>query len=207
MKNDYTGGGERISIPPTVLFSVLGVIRNVTCTQTSDFKREGEHIYLLGGTWREIAGSEAADELGLRGGRVPQVDAAAALARYRALHALMGQRAIAACHDCSDGGLAVALAEMCIGGRLGAEVDLDAVPALEEMSRTELLYSESASRLLVSVKPDLAMLLDALGLWQICRRIGTVTGDGNLTLKSGDSTVLRENVEDLARAFKRTLDW
>ena len=119
----------------------------------------------------------------------------------------MGQRAIAACHDCSDGGLAVALAEMCIGGRLGAEVDLDAVPALEEMSRTELLYSESASRLLVSVKPDLAMLLDALGLWQICRRIGTVTGDGNLTLKSGDSTVLRENVEDLARAFKRTLDW
>ena len=73
------------------------------------------------------------------------------------------------------------------------------------MSRTELLYSESASRLLVSVKPDLAMLLDALGLWQICRRIGTVTGDGNLTLKSGDSTVLRENVEDLARAFKRTL--
>ena len=207
MKNDYTGGGERISIPPTVLFSVLGVIRNVTCTQTSDFKREGEHIYLLGGTWREMAGSEAADELGLRGGRVPQVDAAAALARYRALHALMGQRAIAACHDCSDGGLAVALAEMCIGGRLGAEVDLDAVPALEEMSRTELLYSESASRLLVSVKPDLAMLLDALGLWQICRRIGTVTGDGNLTLKSGDSTVLRENVEDLARAFKRTLDW
>ena len=207
MKNDYTGGGERISIPPTVLFSVLGVIRNVTCTQTSDFKREGEHIYLLGGTWREMAGSEAADELGLRGGRMPQVDAAAALARYRALHALMGQRAIAACHDCSDGGLAVALAEMCIGGRLGAEVDLDAVPALEEMSRTELLYSESASRLLVSVKPDLAMLLDALGLWQICRRIGTVTGDGNLTLKSGDSTVLRENVEDLARAFKRTLDW
>ncbi len=207
MKNDYTGGGERISIPPTVLFSVLGVIRNVTCTQTSDFKREGEYIYLLGGTWREMGGSEAADELGLRGGRVPRVDAGTALPRYRGLHALMGQRAVAACHDCSDGGLAVALAEMCIGGRLGAEVDLDAVPALEAMNRTELLYSESASRLLVSVKPDLAMLLDALGMWQICRRIGTVTGDGHLTLKSGDSTLLRENVEDLARAFKRTLDW
>ncbi len=207
MKNDYTGGGERISIPPTVLFSVLGVINNVTCTQTSDFKREGEHIYLLGGTWREMAGSEAADELGLKGGRVPHVDAATALPRYRAINALMGQRAIAACHDCSDGGFAVALAEMCIGGRLGAEVDLDAVPALEDMSRTELLYSESASRLLVSIRPDLAMLLDALGQWQICRRIGTVTGDGHLTLKSGDSVVLREHVEELARAFKRTLDW
>lgn len=177
MKNDYSGGGERISIPPTVLFSVLGVINNVTCTQTSDFKREGEHIYLLGGTWREMAGSEAADELGLRGGRVPHVDAATALPRYRAINALMGQRAIAACHDCSDGGFAVALAEMCIGGRLGATVDLNALAAMEDMTRTELLYSESASRLLVSVKPDLAMLLDAVGQWQICRRIGTVVSD------------------------------
>lgn len=78
---------------------------------------------------------------------------------------------------------------------------------MEDMTRTELLYSESASRLLVSVKPDLAMLLDAVGQWQICRRIGTVVSDGHLTLTSGDSVVLRENVEDLARAFKRTLDW
>ena len=89
----------------------------------------------------------------------------------------MGQRALTACHDCSDGGLAVALAEMCIGGRLGADIDLDAVPALESMSRFELLYSESASRLIVSVRPDLATLLEALGMWQLCRRIGTVTGD------------------------------
>lgn len=207
MKNDYLGGGERISIPPTVLFSVMGVIRNVMAAQSSDFKREGDSIYLLGGTWREMAGSEAASELGLSGGRVPQVDAASALARYRALHALMGQRALTACHDCSDGGLAVALAEMCIGGRLGADIDLDAVPTLEPMSRFELLYSESASRLLVSVRPDLAPLLDALGMWQVCRRIGTVNGTGELTLHSGDSTILHEKVDDLARAFKATLDW
>lgn len=207
MKNDYLGGGERISIPPTVLFSVLGVIRNVTAAQSSDFKREGDYIYLLGATWREMAGSEAASELGLSGGRVPRVDAASALARYRGVHALMGQRALSACHDCSDGGVAVALAEMCIGGRLGADIDLDAVPVMEAMSRFELLYSESASRLLVSVKPELAPLLDALGMWQVCRRIGTVTGTGRLTMKSGDSTVLSEPVEELARAFKATLDW
>lgn len=207
MKNDYLGGGERISIPPTVLFSVLGVIDNVVCTQTSDLKREGEHIYLLGGTWREMAGSEAASELDLKGGRVPHVDAASALPRYRAVHGLIHQRAVAACHDCSDGGLAVALAEMCIGGRLGAEIDLDSVPALEAMSRTELLYSESASRLLVSVKASQAELLEELGHWQICHRIGTVTGDGYLHLRSGDSTLLRENVETLAQAFKATLDW
>ncbi|MEG6594109.1 AIR synthase-related protein, partial [Desulfovibrio sp. 1188_IL3213] len=111
------------------------------------------------------------------------------------------------CHDCSDGGLAVALAEMCIGGRLGAEINLDAVPAFQSMNRTELLYSESASRLLVSVKPDLAMIFDALGQWQVCTRIGTVTGDSRLTIKSGDSVIAHEHVDDLARAFKVTLDW
>ena len=96
---------------------------------------------------------------------------------------------------------------MCIGGRLGAEIDLDAVPTLEGMSRTELLYSESASRLVVSVKPDMAPLLDMLGKWQVCRRIGTVSGTGRLTMRSGNSIVLDEDVESLATAFKATLDW
>ncbi|MDR1857457.1 MAG: phosphoribosylformylglycinamidine synthase [Desulfovibrio sp.] len=207
MKNDYTGAGKRISIPPTVLFTVLGTIDNVTCTQTSDFKRPGEHIYMLGGTWRDMAGSEAASELGIRGGRLPHVEAASALGRYRAVHGLMLVRAVASCHDCSDGGLAVALAEMCIGGRLGARVDIDKVPAMEPMSRTELLYGESASRLIVSVRPDLGMLLESLAPYQIVRRIGETTDDGHLTLTSGDGPVLREPVEDLARAFKRTLDF
>ena len=156
MKNDYTGGGEKISIPPTVLFSVMGVINNVIATQTSDFKAAGHHIYMLGGTWREMAGSEACSELGLTGGRVPNVDA---------------------------------------------------VPAMEDMTLTELLYSESASRLIVSVRPDLAMILDMLGSWQICRRIGTVTDDNTLTMTRGGVTVLQESVDDLTTAFKRTLDW
>ena len=65
MKNDYLGGGERISIPPTVLFSVIGVIRNVTAAQSSDFKREGDFIYLLGGTWREMAASLPAIQISL----------------------------------------------------------------------------------------------------------------------------------------------
>ncbi|MDR2572972.1 MAG: phosphoribosylformylglycinamidine synthase [Desulfovibrio sp.] len=207
MKNDYTGGGERISIPPTVLFSVLGVMNNVTRAQSSDFKRAGEHIYILGGVWRDMAGSEAASELGLAGGRLPHVDAAAALLRYRTVHGLMLQRVLASCHDCSDGGFAVALAEMCIGGRLGAKVDIDALPAMETMTRTELLYSESASRLIVSVRADLAPVLDMIGHGQLCRRIGVVTDDGRLTLTSGGSIVLQESIGELTLAFKGTLDW
>ena len=75
------------------------------------------------------------------------------------------------------------------------------------MNKTELLYSESASRLLVSVKPELAMIFDAFGQWQLCSRVGVVTSDSRLTIKSGDSVIANEDVEDLARAFKVTLDW
>lgn len=207
MKNDYLGGGSRIAIPPTVLFTVLGVLPNVMATQSMDFKQPGDFIYVLGPTWREMAGSEAATALGLKGGRVPHVDAQASLLRYRAVNALMGQRALDACHDCSDGGLAVALAEMCIGGRLGARVNLDAVPALEPMHLTELLYSESAGRLIVSVRPDLAVLLDAVARWQVAARIGEVTDTGRLTMTSGDSVLVDASVEDLTKAFKATLNW
>ena len=207
MKNDYTGGGKKISIPPAVLFSILGVMDDVKKAVTSDFKKPGDRLYILGSTARELAGSEIADQLGIACNTVPHVDAKSALANYRKLHQAINARLITACHDLSDGGLAVALAEMCIGGRLGANIDLDAVPAMEDMTLTELLYSESASRLIVSVRPDLAMILDMLGSWQICRRIGTVTDDNTLTMTRGGVTVLQESVDDLTTAFKRTLDW
>ena len=203
MKNDYTHGDLRISIPPTLLFSVIGVIGNVTQACTTDFKQPGDQIYILGGTWKELGASEAAAELGARGGKIPAVDAASALARYRGLNALIGQRAISACHDCSDGGFAVALAEMAIGGRLGCRVDLDSLPAMEPMSALELLYSESASRHIVTIKPDLATLLDAFGMWQLCRRIGEVTQERQFVVTSGSSELFRVDVADLAAAFSR----
>jgi phosphoribosylformylglycinamidine synthase len=207
MKNDYTGGGRKISIPPTVLFSVMGVMRDVKLAVSADFKRAGEAIYLLGGTWRELGGSEATNELGLAGGRAPHVDAQSALARYRALHRCMQQRMITACHDLSDGGLGVALAEMCLAGRQGADIELDAVPALEAMSAAELLYSESASRLLVSVRGDRVEDFEDAFQGQICASIGQTTENATLRIEYAGQELLREDVEDIATAFKTTLDW
>ncbi len=209
MKNDYMNAGIKISIPPTVLFSVIGVINNVVATQTSDFKKAGDVIYLLGATSRELGGSEAADELGLSGGRVPTVDAASAHARYGFVHGLLGQRWATACHDCSDGGLAVALAEMSLGGRLGCDIDIDKVAvAGQAMNAMETLYSQSASRIIVTVKPNLAPLMDTLGEYnQIASRLGTVTDTGCMTVRSGSSVLLNEPVDELAAAFKKTLAW
>ncbi|MCG2732257.1 AIR synthase-related protein, partial [Pseudodesulfovibrio aespoeensis] len=115
MKNDYKGGGRKISIPPTVLFSVIGVIPDVNKCVTSDFKAPGDLVYLLGLTRPEFGGSEVAAQLGFSHGSVPQVDLLTAKARYETVFAAIQARLISACHDCSDGGLGVTLAEMCIG--------------------------------------------------------------------------------------------
>ncbi len=143
MKNDYKGGGQKISIPPTVLFSVIGVIPDVNKCVTSDFKKAGDKIYVLGLTRAEFGGSEVAGQLGFSSSRVPQVDLLSAKARYEALFGAIQDGLVSACHDCSDGGLGVSLAEMCIGGRLGANVDLSAVPVNGDINVTGVLYAES----------------------------------------------------------------
>jgi phosphoribosylformylglycinamidine synthase len=207
MKNDYNGGGVKISIPPTVLFSLLGFMPDASKAVTSDFKKPGEIVYLLGLTNRELAGSELYGELGKKTGLLPQVDALTARRRYRTLYQAMQSGLVTACHDLSDGGLAVALAEMSIGGRLGADIEVNAVPAAVDMSLTELLYSESAGRLLVTVSPEKAGELEALFGGQHCGRLGRVNHTPYLSFRRQERIFLREAVENLASAFKKTLDW
>ncbi len=208
MKNDYTGGGEKISIPPTLLFSVLGYMADAGKAVSSDFKAPGHMVYLLGETKRELGGSEIASHLGLTLHRVPQVDEVSALARYRTLFKAINSGLVSACHDLSDGGLAVALAEMCIGGRLGAAVDIARVPVAEEINLTELLYAESASRLLVSVAPKNQAAFEDLFAGQIVGKIGMTTQDPVLHLDAVTDRhhhIFAARVEDLAEAFKRPL--
>ena len=219
MKNDYTGGGSKISIPPTVLFSILGVIPDVSLAVTSDFKQPGDAVYLLGMTGNELAGSEIASELGLTGGATPQVDLLSARARYALLHEAVKARLINACHDLSDGGLGVALAEMALAGRLGARINLDRVPSRGlgtpasgsgVDSLTSLLYSESASRLLVTVPRDNIRAFQDLfkaSLGFDAALIGNVSDTPSLVLVSNDSPVLEAPVTVLAQAFKATLNW
>jgi phosphoribosylformylglycinamidine synthase len=207
MKNDYKGGGRKISIPPTVLFSVIGVIPDVNKCLTSDFKQPGDLIYALGLTRAELGGSEIADQLGFSNGRVPQVDLLSAKARYETVFKAAQEGLVSACHDCSDGGLGVTLAEMCIGGRLGADVDLSLVPVLGELNLTEVLYSESASRFVVSVPASARERFEELFSGQYCQMVGKVADSSQLTAKFADKTVLNVEVDALAASFKGTLAW
>lgn len=206
MKNDYSWGGVKISIPPTVLFSVIGIMPDVNKAMTSDFKQAGDKIYLLGQTRREMAGSEVSGELKLQGCRVPKVDAASALARYRKVYQAIGQDLVTACHDLSDGGLAVAAAEMALGGRLGACLDLARVRSDEELNALEALYSESASRLLLTVPKERAAEFEAL-FGEDASCLGEVNSSSCLEVKNDGKVLFSCEVEALAAAFKSTLNW
>jgi len=207
MKNDYTGGGVKISIPPTVLFTVMGFVPDVSRVVTSDFKQPGDLVYVLGVTRAELGASELASELGFTSPDVPQVEALSARRAYKTLHAAMRQGLVTACHDCSDGGLAVALAEMAIGGRLGASLDLTAAPAPASLSELELLYAESQSRLVITIAPEHQAAFEELFTGQPLGLLGAVTEKPVLTLGRNGQQLCAEDVEGLVRAFKATLNW
>jgi len=107
----------------------------------------------------------------------------------------------------SDGGLACAVAEMCIGGRLGATIDLDKAPACGDMNLTGLLYSESASRFVVTVPKEKQAAFEARFAGQKFACVGEVAADETLVMTSGGNPVVSTGVEGLAQAFKATLDW
>lgn len=207
MKNDYTGGGEKISIPPTVLFTVLGVIPDAEKTLSSDFKQAGEVIYLLGPTRDELGGSEFADQFGLKGGSVPQVDLLSARRRYRVFYRAVRRGLVSAAHDVSDGGLGVALAEMAIGGGIGARIDLHAVPGCACCDPERILYSESASRLIACVRPEDASEFEALFAGQRFAALGRTTSADLLEFDFEGKTLFTAGIHGLSRAFKKTLDF
>ncbi|PLX98320.1 MAG: phosphoribosylformylglycinamidine synthase [Desulfuromonas sp.] len=206
MKNDYQIGDTRISIPPTVLFSVIGKIEDIRKAVTMDAKRPGDLVYLLGQTADELGGSEYYDMQGCLGANVPQVDAASAMHRYRAVNKAQDQQLIASCHDLSDGGLAVALAETAFAGGYGIRADLREVEVAAGMREDRLLFSESQSRLLVSVHPKNSVAFEELFAGQSCSLIGEVTREQELLVTGLRGEILvKSKLEDLKEAWQEPL--
>jgi phosphoribosylformylglycinamidine synthase len=175
------------AIYPTPIIGVVGLIENAARVITRTFKREGDSIVLLGDDRGELGGSEYLRTVhGLVRGDAPELD----LARERALQTVVSQAAavglLQSAHDCSDGGIGVSLAESCFdSGGLGATVDLDGVSA--EIA----LFSESASRIVVSVSPskesDVLKRASAAGV--PARRIGRVGGARLQISVNGDRAI------------------
>ncbi|HRW51024.1 MAG TPA: phosphoribosylformylglycinamidine synthase subunit PurL, partial [Caldilinea sp.] len=190
-------------IPGTLLISAIGIVPDMTACMTSALKRAGSRLYLLGETRPELGGSLLGELLGEAGGDAPAMPSNP-LGRYRALHKAMLAQRVLACHDLSEGGLAVALAEMCIAGRLGATVALDALadPAAAGFDVVALLFSESNGRLLVEVADDDAAAFEAHFGGEMLTRIGEVTAGPALAITLGGANVVDLHVQQLVKAWK-----
>ena len=182
LNNEYTASdGSRHAVPPTLVITAVAHVPDVERTITPRLRTSGNALVLLGTTRAEFAGSHLNMIRPHRGdiGCTPAPDTRAPQ-RYRALHAAILAGEVAACHDLSEGGLALAAAEMCIAGRLGARLD-----TLGHEDVTVGLFSESMGRLLVEVAPEhVDSFLDRFG--SDASMIGAVTNDGHLSLV-GDS--------------------
>ncbi len=214
MKNDYLMEGTKISIPPTLLFSVMARIENINKAVTMDAKRAGDLVYVLGHTYPELGASEYAGQKGAIGNSVPRVREEEALPRYRSLEQALAEGLAASCHDCSDGGLGVALAETAFAGELGMNIDLSRVglAGWQEDSggwRDDIvLFSESQSRFVVTVSPENRSRFEEVMGDTGCFLIGDVTAEPEFSVKGlNGARVMAEPVADLKEAWQKTLNF
>ncbi len=201
-------GSLKISVPPTLLFSVIARIPDVTRAMTMDVKRPGDLIYILGMTRDELGGSEYFRARGFVGTKVPQVHPEEARERYLRLREAIYYRLVSAAHDCSDGGLGVALAEMAFAGGLGVLVDLSAVPYEGDLRPDFVLFSESASRILVTVPREKQKEFEKLFSGTTYALIGEVVAEPVLIVRNGrGETLLEEGLHALKAAWQKPLNW
>ena len=203
--NEYTDEtGQKHAIPGTLLISAVGIVPDVLKTVTMDFKAPENFIYILGETRNELGSSHYAMNAGLMGGAIPQ-PYENALERYRALHRAISSGLVASAHDCSEGGLAVALAEMSLAGRLGLSLRLEAVPRSEGLGDTATLFSESIGRIVLEVAPAHAQAFEVALKDQPLARIGMVLEDERFRIKRDGELILETDIEALERAWRGDL--
>lgn len=209
MKNDYGSGENKISIPPTLLFSLFGAHPDVRFTTTSDLK-PGESLYLVGESKQELGASELAfmlrekgDAEGI-GGEVPQLpEPEKNLAAYKALTKAIQSGTVRTAHDCSEGGVGVSIAEMCIGGRCGAAIDVDGPGEADLWGR---LWGESLGRIIVGVKQQNRAEFLSMMKGNSLTYLGETTDGNNLSVWDGDDLIIDANVDEMVSAWKGSLD-
>lgn len=208
MKNDYHIGDIKISIPPTLLFSTVGKIADVRMAVTMDAKKPGDIVYILGETYNELGGSEWFAMHGYTGNNVPKVNAEKAKNLYSALSIAIKKRLVASCHDCSDGGLGIALAETAFSGWLGMSVDISRAPAVGIARDDYLLFSESQSRFVVTIHPSAKSEFEEVMKGNAVVEVGKVTPDRTLVINGlKGNTIIEEDIYRLKEIWQRPLNF
>ena len=208
---------EGIKINPTPAVGVIGV-EKLSNIRTLPFKNEGDKIIIIGKTYDEVEGSEYHRAVhNLEQGDAPKIRIDDELASANTILDLIendgdyvkylegeDELAITATHDVSAGGIAIALSEMAMSGKLGCEIDISKVPAEEGISDNNLLFSESHARFIITVSADKAEeIIDSLDVDAAI--IGEVKGD-SLVIKKDDETIVDLAVADLDDAYHGVIE-
>ncbi len=195
-----------ITIPPVLCISAFAPVYNITKTISSDFKKEGNLIYIIGETLKELGGSIYYDIHGELGSSVPIVNPKTALKIFNSIHKIISNGFAVSCHDLSEGGLSVSLLEMCFGGDCGAEIDIFSIPRPANLNKiNEILFSESCSRFLIEVQPNKKKYVENIlkNLPFAC--LGRVLKDKTLNIKSAKNEILSYDINTLKKAWQKPM--
>ncbi len=203
---DGKGNKQTIAIPPSLLISAMGQVDDVRHCVTMDLKEAGNVIYQVGETKDELGGSHFSLVHGLKGGQVPQVVQPQAKNTFVAMHQAIRSGAVRACHDLSEGGLAVAAAEMAFAGGIGIELDLEPLTS-SGLSATTLLFSESNTRFLVEVEADKTAAFESTLQGIPCFRLGVTTAEEKFRASVAGKVILEENSSRLKETWQSPLNW
>ncbi|HAB13107.1 MAG TPA: phosphoribosylformylglycinamidine synthase subunit PurL [Planctomycetaceae bacterium] len=207
--DDESGQRQNVAIPSTLLISALGQVEDISRVVSMDLKQSGNRLLLVGHTRKELGGSHIALVNSLGGGSVPRVDLDTAPERLVRLHAAIGSGSVRSCHDLSEGGLAVAAAEMAFAGGIGVSLNLDELATVSDgLQAAELLFSESPTRFLVEVTAESESTFREAVEGQPVVQVGTTNDGDRLEIISDDGrTLVDTSLTDLKQAWQAPLDW
>jgi len=212
MFNDFKGYDEKansvaISIPPTLLISIIGVMPDFNKTISPEFKNVGDSIYLLGETFDELGGSEYYKmlvknlKLGEEfiGDTIPKVNLEKNIKIYKILEEIINKQIINSATSLSSGGLAIALGKSSVGGMLGCTISLKNLPG-NFSSIDSALFSESQGRILVTVSKENINKFEKIVKEIPYIKLGEVSKNGKFTI-TDNKKIIDTNVKKLYKIY------
>ena len=203
LNNEYRVGDRTLSIPPTLLITAIAPVPDVARSVTMDLKAAGNHVFQVGATDGRLGASHYHVLRGVKGGTVPRPDLERAPKLMAALHGAIASGFVRACHDLSEGGLAVAAAEAAFAGDVGLDITVENVAVTSGDGFAAALFAESPTRWLVEVEPrNVAAFRAAIGALPL-RELGRTIADKKLIVRDATGAArIDVSLERLSRAHK-----
>ena len=208
LNNEFRVGDRTITIPHSLLISAIARVEDVRTCVTMDAKKAGSLVYLVGTSLPGLGGSHYASLQGRAGGGVPEVRTADGRKVFAGVARAIREGCVRSCHDLSEGGLAVAAAEMAFAGNLGLRLGLAEAPRSGGLEGDlPILFGEAPSRFVVEVDPEQRARFEEI-VHGPAGLLGEVTAEPRLVIRGAKGgTLVDEPVEELKAAWQKPLKW